>query len=580
MTAFVSPIRWGLTKAQRPQICPRRPRRLYPQSCAELPEIPRPADVRALITSKGKADQQKGLLLVRQLPARAALELLQLSVKTSDNEFIRSTAAVSIGQLSFEDDNMALEAARIMAHLLATDEDYSVRAAAGAAMGYATNISPTAKSILFDALTRALIEDAEWQVQFSCLASLGSQQNKRALPILHKWLSSDNDLLVQASVGSLGDLGDSSSIPELLKLLGSGDMMTRQRLAQALGFISEAKSEPAVIDALRTLSKDKSFAVREAAEEALRVFGCANPVKEDVKADEGLIEAEVNSLMKGNESGSTVDSASDALRRRLERSFDKEYIHPSTLKDIPKPETSNDMRAFSLLVDDLNAGSPLAQVMAAIQLRKFDGKLASEAVLSCNCLDPEVSTERMRAICIGLLARGGKLEEVIRVLKTDPDQNVRSACCDALLDLGGGLSAVKACIETFLGDTHWLVRVSAAITLGTIGKGNDQVEDVLIQSLYPGGVKDMQLPQDLVIRRHAVTALGFLGSRRALTRFGELVCNHDTDDSIRYRIAAALRGIHCEESVGLLRVLIEDENESVSEMAQGSLDALSQLRFN
>ncbi|KAI0567563.1 Armadillo-like helical domain containing protein [Gracilaria domingensis] len=580
MAAFVSPTQWGLNKSRRPWVCPHRPRRVYPRSCAELPKPPRPADVRALITSKGKADQQKGLLLVRQLPTRVALELLKLCVETSDNEFIRSTATVSIGQLSFEDENVAMEAVRIMADLLATDEDYSVRAAAGAAMGYATKITPTAKSVLFDALTRALIEDAEWQVQFSCLASLGGQRDKRAVPILHKWLSSDNDLLVQAAVGALGDIGDSASVPELLKLLGSGDMMTRQRLAHALGSISEAKSEPSVIDALRTLSKDQSFAVREAAEAGLKEFGCGDPVKEDSRTDEELIEAEVSNLINGDESGSAVESASDALRRRLERSFDKEYVHPSAFKKISESEASKDMQAFALLVDDLKAGSPLARVMAAIHLRKFDGQLAAEAAVSCNVFDPKASTERLRAVCVGLLAKGGDLEQVIHILKTDPDQNVRSACCDALLDLGGGTSAVEACIDTFQNDPHWLVRVSSAITLGTIGKGSEQVEEILVSSLSPDGVKDMLPPQDTVIHRHVVTALGFLGSRKALRRFGELIRSNDTDQSVRYRIAAALRGIHCEQSAALVRLLIEDKNESVAEMAQGTLDALLQFGFS
>ncbi|CAN8067445.1 unnamed protein product [Agarophyton chilense] len=508
-----------------------------------------------------------------------ALELLKLSVQTSNNEFIRSTAVISIGQLSFDDDNETMEAVRLMTDLLATDEDYSVRAAAGAAMGYATEVSSTAKSVLFDALMRAIIEDSEWQVRFSCLASLGSQRDKRAVPILVKWLSSDNDLIVQAAVGALGDIGDTNAIPELLQLLGSADMMTRQRLAHALGYISQAKSEPSVIDALRTLSKDQSFAVREAAGEALKGLGCSNPAKEENRSDEQLIEAEVSNLKKGDESGSAVESAFDALRRGLERSFDKEYIHPSVFENVPRQEMPGDMQVFTELVEDLKTGSPMAQVVAAIRLRKFDRKLASEAVLSSNALDSDVSTERLRAICVGLLARGGERERVIGILKTDPDPNVRSACCDALVDLGEDLLAVETCMDTFQNDPHWLVRISAAIALGAIGKGNEEAERVLIQGLSPGGVKGLGPPQDTVIHRHVVTALGFLGSKKALIRFEELIRSNDTDDAIRYRIAAAMRGIHCEESAALVRLLINDENDSVAEIAQGSLDALAQIGF-
>ncbi|PXF42334.1 hypothetical protein BWQ96_07969 [Gracilariopsis chorda] len=579
MASFVTPIPCAFRSIQNPTVSRHRPRRPKLRSCAQIPEPPRPADVRALLTSKGKAEQQKGLLLVRQLPPQVALDLLKLSVETSDNEFIRSTAAISIGQLPFEDEALATEAVRVMSDLLATDNDYSVRAAAAAAVGYATELPEFGKSALFDALMRALLEDSEWQVHFSCLASLGSLRDERAIPVLRKWLDAKNDLLVQASIGALGDLGAISAVADLLQLLGSKDMMTRQRLAQALGQMSDAKKEPSVIDALRTLSKDQSFAVRDAALESLERFGCASPVKTETRSDEELIEAEVSNLMKGDEAGSAVESASDALRRRLERSFDKEYVQTDAHIGSVREAGLRDMDAYSKLVDELKAGNPLSQVMAAIQLRKYDGKLAAEAVVSSNALDPQTSSERLRAISVGLLARGGDMERVIDVLKTDPDQNVRSACCDALLDLGGGPSAIATCIETFENDSHWLVRISAAITLGTIGKGNEEVEDVLIQSLKANGVKGLNAPQDTVLHRHVVTALGFLGSKKALKSFEELLSNEDTGGAVRYRIAAALRGIHCEESIVFARLLIDDEDESVAEMAQGSLDALAQHDF-
>lgn len=579
MAAFVTPIPYGFRRVQSPSICRHHQRRPRLRSCAQIPEPPRPADVRALLTSKGKADQQKGLLLVRQLPPQAALELLKLSVETSDNEFIRSTAAISIGQLQFEDEQLAAEAVRVMSDLLATDADYSVRAAAAAAVGYATELPAFGKSALFDALTRALLEDSEWQVHFSCIASLGNLRDERAIPVLRKWLDAKNDLLVQATVGALGDLEATAAVADLLQLLGSKDMMTRQRLAQALGQISDARKEPSVIDALRTLSRDQSFAVRDAALDALERFGCASPVKMETRSDEELIEAEVSNLIKGDEAGSAVESASDALRRRLERSFDKEYVQTDELLSKLSEASLHDMAAYSKLVDELKAGNPMSQVMAAIQLRKFDGKLAAEAVVSSNALDPQISSERLRALCVGLLARGGDMERVIDVLKSDPDQNVRSACCDALLDLGGGPSAVATCIETFQRDSHWLVRISAAITLGTIGKGKEEVEDVLIQSLQPNGVVGLVPPQETVLHRHVITALGFLGSKKALKSFEELLRSEDTDEAVRYRIAAALRGIHCQESISLVRLLIDDENESVAEMAQGSLDALAQHGF-
>lgn len=569
-----------------------------------------PDSVRALITSKGKADQQRGLLLVRKLPPGIALELLLLSVQTSSNEFIRSSAAIAIGQLEISDSATTASAMDAMVSLLATDEDYSVRAAAAAGMGYATSFPQHALSAFHEALARALLEDSEWQVHFSCLASLGNLKDERAIPILLHWMSSENDLLVQASVGALGDIGNAAVVPDLLKLLGCNDMMTRQRLAQAFGQIPKAKDEPAVIDALRTLSKDQSFAVRDAANEGLKSFGCADAAKPDSLTDDERIDLEVENLLEGNEGKNAGASASEALRRRLERSFDKECTEVSTEISVTNsvagsagdssesnissprnseenpvlPSNAEDSKPseaeFQDLLNDLKHGERLAQTMAGIRLRKFAGERVAKAVLEIGVLDPSRFSVRLRSLCVGLLARGGELEKIVEVLKTDPEQNVRSTCCDAIADLGSEPAGVKACIKAFKSDGHWLVRVSAAIALGTIGKGSPEAEQELIESLTPAGVEGLESPQDSVVRRHSVTALGFLGSQRSLPVISDLLKSEDCDAAIRYRVAGALRGIHCEESVALVRSLIHDGDDEVSEMAQGTLDALAQYGFS
>lgn len=612
MQAFASPatLSLGPSRVRAATSGLRAPRAARPRTrvrcVAEQPATP--DTVRALITSKGKADQQRGLLLVRQLPPGIALELLLLSVHTSANEFIRSSAAIAIGQLEFSDPATTASAVDAMVSLLATDADYSVRAAAAAGMGYATTMPQHALSTFHEALSRALLEDSEWQVHFSCLASMGNLKNERAIPILSHWMSSENDLLVQAAVGALGDIGNPAVVPELLNLLGCNDMMTRQRLAHALGQMSKAKNEPAVIDALRTLSKDQSFAVRDAANEALSYFGCADAVEPDSLTDDERLDLEVANLLEGNEGKNAGASASDALRRRLERSFDKEYTEgnteigdsaagggggspesnpsspqnsaenpalPSNAEDSTRSEAE-----FQDLLNDLKHGERLAQTMAGIRLRKFAGEHVAKAVLESGILDPSRFSVRLRSLCIGLLARGGELEKIVEVLKTDPDQNVRSACCDAIADVGGGPTGVAACINAFKSDTHWLVRVSAAISLGSIGKDSAEAEQELIESLRPGGVQGLESPQDSVVRRHSVTALGFLGSKRSLPVVSDLLKSEDCDSAIRYRVAGALRGIHCKESVALVRSLIHDGDDEVSDMAQGTLDALAQCGFS
>lgn len=566
----MSPVPLRHYPTGRSRTCRRRPIRTHRRSvvcCA--PERLTADQIRTLITSQTKAEQQKGLLHIRNLPPNLAYELLLLSIETSKNEFIRSTAAIGLGQIPYHPE-VSPAVNRSMIDILATDDDYSVRSAAAAGMGY---VQAQDTSLLREALCRALLEDNEWQVRFSCLASLGNIKDPKAIPTLTKYLSDPNDLLVQAAVGALGDIGESESIPDLLNLLGSEDMMTRQRLAQALGCI-DAAEEPSVIDALRTLCKDQSFVVREAAEESLKTLG-REPVGGDI-SDEDQLEAEVMNLLEGNETGNAGESASDALRRRLERSFDKEYVSID-MKKMRNYISSSENQEYERLVKDLKYGECKVRILAAVKLRQFDGSLCLKALNDSDVLNPYASSERLRAICVPLLVKGGDVEGIIRLQKTDPDQHVRSACCDALVDAGGGEEAIAAAIDAFKTDKHWLVRVSAVLALGTIGKEDTSVEDELIGALGKEGLADVEPPQDKVVRRHVVTALGFLGCERAIPVFEKLL--DGDDDGVRYRIAAALRGIHCSESVRLVKRLIDNGNAEVRDMAQCSLDGLSAYEF-
>lgn len=589
------------------------------KSASEEPEATAD-EIRTLLTSKRKRDEQRGLLLVKGMAPDVALELLVLSIRTTDNDFIRSTATISIGDIDMSDKSVRVSAVSLLSELLATAEDYSVRAAAGAAMGYISNVDRSVSTSLVEALTRALLEDSEWQVYFSCLVSLGCLGDASAIPVVMKYLTHENSLLVQAATGALGDLAAKESVPSLLSLLGSEDMMTRQRLAQALSQMPDGASEPAIIDALRTLSKDQSIAVREAAVDALETFGFAGAAKVETRSEEELVDEEVKNLLGGNESGNAYESASDALRRRLERSFQKEYadfqwykpgadssksaeVRPpdhntSEAKNIETSSSDaqrdtvssritgesgdNDQmdavksERYESLVKDLKEGDVSRKVLAAIELRKYSAKLAVDAVISTDSLNISKSPERVRSVCVSLLPRAGAVEKIVQVLKSDPEQNVRSVCCDALLDFSGDEQAITACIDAFKNDVHWLVRISAAITLGTIGKNDARAEEALLGSLSPNGVEDLAPPQDSVIRRHAITALGFLGSKKALDAFSKLLDCDDDIGAVKYRIAAALSGILCAESVALARRLVYDDSDVISQMAQGSLDSLAQ----
>lgn len=323
-------------------ISTRRPR-WRPRACAAPSSSPLPPpeseeSVLRLLQSPEKGPQQRGLLLSRRLSPDARLRMLLYSIRSSTNEWIRSTAAVDLGQLWGADDRTRREAVDALLGLLRADSDFSIRAAAAAGCGYLADEEHVAArdkealSEVVSSLIRGWMEDHEWQVQFSCLVSLGCLRDPRARPVLAEALKSDNDLIVQGAVGACGDLGDMAMVPPLLDCLASDDMMTRQRLAQTLGRFPESSLEPAVVDALVTLTADPCFAVRDAATDSLGRYGV--PVPERVGdaglSDEERIEREVTALLQGNVEEqtrkATVDAAAEASRRRLERSFGKESV--------------------------------------------------------------------------------------------------------------------------------------------------------------------------------------------------------------------------------------------------------------
>lgn len=175
--------------------------------------------------------------------------------------------------------------------LLATAPEVGVRSAAAAGLGYLPPTFPPATADGVPALLRSLVEDADWQVHFSALVSLGTLRAGGDAPaIVASYLAHPNDLLVQAAVGALGDMADPAALDALLRLVKADDVMVRQRLADALGKFGGAAAptggearKPAERDApvvahkltaaLSTLGRDPSRAVREAAAYSAKALG-------------------------------------------------------------------------------------------------------------------------------------------------------------------------------------------------------------------------------------------------------------------------------------------------------------------
>lgn len=162
-----------------------------------------------LLQSSDKGPQQRGLLLARRLEPAARLRALLFSVRESNNEWIRATAAVGLGQLRGADRCTRLEAVEALLALLGGDRDFAIRAAAAAGCGYLADEGVEAvegmeatMALVVDSLIRCCFEDQDWQVQFSCLVSLGNLGDPRATPVVVEALKSDNDLIVQGAVGA------------------------------------------------------------------------------------------------------------------------------------------------------------------------------------------------------------------------------------------------------------------------------------------------------------------------------------------------------------------------------------------
>lgn len=603
------------------------------QACAQQAQSSMPSQrpdveqVRALLMTDRKADQQRGLLLARELEQSDYLEMLLLAVRQSKNEWIRATATVGLGQLHNADDHIRNRAIEMLLDLLMSDSDYSVRAAAAAGCGYLADTPGSHTDRVVEQLIRGCYEDPEWQVQFSCLVSLGNLKDMRAMPVLLRALKSDNDIIVQGAVGAIGEVGDPHSLPPLLDCLDSQDIMTRQRLAHALGSFIGQDMELAVVDALNILAQDKSITVRDAATEVLsRIDGKANGKQGAVIVNDGLSKVQDRPGDKTSSTASEV-SAAGAIRRRLQRSFDKSATAPKTNMtgaEIASTSGSSDSKEgrdetgdsnvssselsqtsgsstssvgfspeqlnktgsmstdhnvaeeYDKLVHDLQSKNLTVRSVAAIGLRKLPVPKAIEAVLEANALKD--NSERVRGLIIPLLIRARDVERILEMLKNDTDQSVRAAACDALNEFRNDPSVLPACIDAFESDSHWLVRCTAAIALSNMNDASNRAETALLECLQPDGVRGLYPPEDSVIRRHAITALGSISSTKAVPEFRKLIEFSGTNEMERVEIAACLCNIPSEDGRQLLNTLVKDKSAKVIQRAQLSLQALDEKK--
>lgn len=190
------------------------------------------------------------------MPADLAFPLIQQAL--SDNNIqVRGMAVFSLG-IKPTPANVP-----ILVDILATDPDYNLRAMAAGALGYLGDVQA------LEALQRAFFEDSNWLVQFSVAVALGNLRDDRAIAVLLEALASDITLLREAAIMALGEVGAVEHVDRLLPFIHAEDWLIRQRLAEALGNLSDDRSRAA----LKQLQTDSHPHVCEAATRSLVRLG-------------------------------------------------------------------------------------------------------------------------------------------------------------------------------------------------------------------------------------------------------------------------------------------------------------------
>ena len=118
----------------------------------------------------------------------------------------------------------------------------------------------------------------------------------------------------------------------------------------------------------------------------------------------------------------------------------------------------------------------------------------------------------------------------------------------------GDPRAFEPLVRAFYEDTEWLVRFSAAVSLGNIK--DPRAREVLTQALNS---------EEVVIQQAAIAALGEIKSTESvddILRFAQ-----SDDWLVRQRLAEALGQLKTDKSISALKFLAKDNHPQVSKAA-------------
>lgn len=365
-------------------------------------------------------------------------------------------------------------------------------------------------------LTAGMIPILEWfsspndNVRNATVETLARLQPKGMLDPLRAKLRSETPSVRVCAAAALAKLGLAEAGRDLLALLDDREAEVRFAAMRALGMLRVKES----VAPLRTLLAHADPAVRVEAIAALEFFGDPAPILPLLRDPE----TDVRVAAIGAVAGFGAQSAIPDLRAAL-----------------GDPEDDVVEAAIDALValDAKEAGADLMRLLpreSAIQaLGELRAAEAGPAILKL--LDSESASTRRTAVrTLGSIQHLPAIGKIARMLKEDPDEDVRYEAEDALGSFRGkeALPAFRALLE----DPNATVRIAALGALADIS-GVDSAKMVL----------ELLRDPELEVRRTALSVLDDLGYREAVPEIVKLFDDPDLGaDAIRTasRLGAAV----------------------------------------
>ncbi|MEM7064981.1 MAG: HEAT repeat domain-containing protein [Cyanobacteria bacterium P01_B01_bin.77] len=211
--------------------------------------------IKQQLLSEDLGQRLRAVNLLREIDPDKAFELIQ-TVINDDSSRVRYAAISQISSLGTQDKETSLA---ILKGALYHDPEADVQAAAADSIGALKLVDA------YDDLATAYNNTSEWIVQMSIVACLGELGVKAGFDLLEQALKSENNLVALTAVGAMGELKDPRGVSLLLPFASDEDWQVRHRLAQALSNYLQTPQADAVLPVLKTLAKDNSEIVADAA---------------------------------------------------------------------------------------------------------------------------------------------------------------------------------------------------------------------------------------------------------------------------------------------------------------------------